>query len=69
MRFPKLKDFALNMCWTFGNTYSACVRLGKFSTLKQVKYTVKTEIEWRPVTRGGAGASEDVLAKFFAPSP
>jgi len=40
-RFPKLKDFALKMHWTFGNTYSTCMRVRTFSTLKQDKSTVK----------------------------
>jgi len=34
--------------------------------LKQVKCTVKTEIEYRPATTGSAGAGEDPLGKFFA---
>ena len=68
-KFPKLKEFALTMRWTFGNTYSTCVRPRIFSTLKQVKSTVKTEIECRSATRGGggAGAGDDALGKFSPP--
>ena len=40
-RFPKLKDFALNMRWTFGIAYSTCVIPRTFSMLKQVKKQVK----------------------------
>jgi len=66
-RFPKLKDFALNMRWTFGKTCSTCVRPRTFSTLKQVKSTVKTEIECRSVTRGAQGRAKTPLENFFAP--
>jgi len=55
------------MSWTLGNTYSTCVIPRIVSTLKQVKPTVKTEIECKSVTNGSAGAVEDALAKFFAP--
>jgi len=67
-RFSKLKNFALNMRWTLRNTYSTCVRPRIFSTLKQVKPTVKTQIECRSVTKGSAGAGEGALGKFL-PTP
>ena len=44
-RFLKLKVFALKMRSRFGNTYICKSRLRTFSTMKQVKSTVKTEIE------------------------
>jgi len=66
-RFPKLKDFALKMRSTFGNTYSTCVRAHTFSTLKQVKSTVKTEIKCRPVTGGAQGRTKTLLENFFPP--
>jgi len=66
-RFAKLKDFALNMRWTFGSTYSTCVRVRTFSTLKQVKSTVKTEIECRSVTRGAQGQVKRPLEIFSPP--
>jgi len=50
--------------WTFGNTCSTYVRARTFSTLKQVKPAVKTEIEYRPKTTGGAGAGEGHLENF-----
>ena len=65
-RFPTLKDVALKMCWTLGNTHSTCVRAHTFSTLKQVKSKAKSEIECRSVTKGAHGRTKTPW-KIFAP--
>jgi len=66
-RFPKLNDFAVNMRWTFGNTYNTCARPRAFSALKQVKSTIKSEIECRSVTRGAQGRAKAPLENFSSP--